>query len=89
MAKVKKVYKAKFRPGLGECKVFAWDEEDARKAAFVTYLYNSGMSSPNPKVEDVVVAVELDPDQRMDSVMMQPTSQYGNRSITSTAEAQN
>lgn len=88
MADMKKVYKAKFRRGLGECKVFARDEEDAKRAAFTTYLYNSVMTYPNPKVEDVVVAVELDPDQLMDSVMMQPASQYDSRSVVA-AEKRN
>lgn len=75
MAEMKKVYRAKLKPGLGFCKVFAKDEEDAKRAALVTYLYNSAMCSPNPRVEDVVESVELDPDQVMDSCMMQPVAQ--------------
>lgn len=88
MARMKKVYKATLRRGLGSCKVFAWDEEDAKRAALVTYLYNSGMSNPNPKVEDVVASVELDPEQLMDSIMMQPASQYDSRSVVA-AEKRN
>jgi hypothetical protein len=83
MAEMKKVYRAKLKPGLGFCKVFAWDEEDAKRAALVTYLYNSAMCSPNPRVEDVVESVELDPDQVMDSCMMQPTTQIDCRSMIS------
>lgn len=83
MAEMKKVYKAKLKPGLGACKVFAWDEEDAKRAAFATYLYNSAMRSPNPKIEDVVESVELDPDQAMDSCMIQPTTQMDCKSMIS------
>lgn len=75
MAEMKKVYKARLRQGLGVCKVFAKDEEDAKRAALVTYLYNSRMCSPNPRIEDVVESVELDPEQVMDSYMMQPAAQ--------------
>lgn len=83
MAEMKKVYVAKFKHGLlGTCKVFAWDEADAMKAAFATYAYNAGMRHPSPKIEDVVESVELDPEQSMDSVTMQPASQFRCRSVS-------
>ena len=75
MEEMKKVYKAKFRQGHGSCKVFAKDEEDAKRVAFATYLYNSMMCNPSPKVDDIIESVELDQEQIMDSYTMQPAVQ--------------
>jgi hypothetical protein len=86
MANMKKVYKAQLKHGFGSCKVFAWDEEDAKKEALAAYLYNSAMSNPGPKIEDVVESVELDPDQSMNSIMMQPTVQVNCRSLVAPGE---
>ena len=82
MQQMKKVYIARFKHGLmGTCKVFAWDEDDARRAAFSAYTYNSYPRNPNPKIEDVVESVELDPDQLMDSQLGMPSTQCECRSL--------
>lgn len=71
---MKKVYIATLY-GKTPVKVFANDEEEAKKAAFAAHTYNSAMWHPNPPVDEVVTKVELDPDQIMNSVLMQPAVQ--------------
>ena len=80
----KQVYVVNFKNRLkGQVKVYAWDEADAKKAAFAAFLYHSPMHNPNWEIDEVVGSAELDPGQTMDGPNAQPAVQVRCRAVES------